>query len=115
MGEELKRRWCGTLKPNTEGNSYTWVYTPNGALIYRWWDHDDRAAYVRHSQLGSGDPVICAGEMRVGELGGIISLIEMVNDASGHYMPDGGACLGHVQAKLEQLQIDTAGIEWYFH
>jgi len=79
---------------------------PGGSIIYKLWDHNDRKNYIRHSQLGNGQPVICAGELEVRERFGanqIESVIAMVNDASGHYKPDGGKCLWSVEAKLREL------------
>ncbi|KAF1963064.1 hypothetical protein CC80DRAFT_530924 [Byssothecium circinans] len=115
IGDEMKTKTCTVLRPNSDGNSYTWVYKPNGAIVYKWWDHDDRANYTRHSQLGSGDPVICAGEFRVDANYAIQSVIAMANDASGHYKPDGGACLQYVAQKLEDLGIGTKNTQWYWN
>ncbi|KAI5917258.1 hypothetical protein F4810DRAFT_697093 [Camillea tinctor] len=114
IGDELKTRTCTALRPNSEGNSYTWVLTPNGAFIYKWWGHDDRANYTRHSQLGNGDPVICAGEIRLNRRNYVESVIAMINDASGHYKPDGGACLKYVAWKLEKLGVETTETSWYW-
>lgn len=111
IGENLKTRRTELLKPNTAGNSYTWVYTPDGAIIYRMWDHDEnRASYVRHSQLASGQPVICAGELKIvrnRQSVEVEEVIGLINDASGHYRPDGGACLVPVMRKLQDLGIST--------
>ena len=114
IGTELYSRTCEYLKPNSDGNSYTYVFTPDGAIIYKYWDHDDRDNYTRHSQLGQGKPVICAGEFRYNQLSFLESVIGIVNDASGHYKPDGGACLRFVSEKLEQIGIDTSKTNWYF-
>ncbi|NVZ26553.1 hypothetical protein HX881_13430 [Pseudomonas gingeri] len=117
IGEILKTRDCEALRPNDDNNSYTWVFTPEGSIIYRLWNHDDSAGYVRHSQLGNGRPVICAGEFRVerrADIDGVVDVIAMVNDASGHYKPDGGACLGSVEEKLKALGIPTDSIKWSY-
>lgn len=111
VGENLKTRRTELLKPNSQGNSYTWVYTPDGAIIYKLWEHErNRTDYVRHSQLASGQPVICAGELRIVRNQQFIELqevIAVINDASGHYRPDGGACLVPVLRKLQNLGIAT--------
>lgn len=117
IGEILKTRDCEALKPNEGNNSYTWVFTPDGAIIYRLWNHDDSAGYIRHSQLGSGRSVICAGEFRIErreDIDGVVDVIAMVNDASGHYKPDGGACLGSVEEKFKALGIPTEHITWSY-
>lgn len=117
MGELLKNRQSEMLTPNGNSDSYTWVYTPEGSIIYRRWKHTDGNDYVRHSQLGSGRPVICAGELRVSSTSGtdpIKTVIAHVNDASGHYQPDGGACLRYVAEKLEALGIDTRETQWHW-
>ena len=115
IGDEMKTKKCTVLRPNSDGNSYTWVYTLNGAIIYKWWEHDDRANYTRHSQLGSGNPVICAGEFRIDANYAIQSVVAMVNDASGHYKPDGGACLQYVARKFEDLGVGTQNTQWYWN
>ncbi|AMB85732.1 hypothetical protein AWM79_10645 [Pseudomonas agarici] len=117
IGEILKTRDCEALKPNDSNNSYTWVFTPEGSIIYRLWNHEDSADYVRHSQLGNGRPVICAGEFRIerrADVDGVVDVIAMVNDASGHYKPDGGACLGSVEEKFKALGIPTDHIKWSY-
>ena len=117
LGELLKDRQTEVLTPNTSNDSYTWVYTPEGAIIYRRWKHESRNDYIRHSQLGSGRPVICAGEFRIESANDGIALrdvIASVNDASGHYQPDGGVCLRYVEEKLNGLGINTDETRWYF-
>ena len=111
VGENLKTQRAELLEPNSPENSYTWVYTPDGAIIYKLWEHrESQARYVRHSQLASGKPVICAGELRIVRHQNFIELEEVIakiNDASGHYQPDGGACLVPVLQKLQDLGIST--------
>jgi hypothetical protein len=118
IGERLNTRQCEILQPTTDQTSYTWVFTPDGSIIYTLWDHNDRRSYTRHSQLGSGQPVICAGEMEIRERQAgmlqIENVIAMVNDSSGHYKPDGGACLWSVAKKLQELGIPTDSISWYW-
>jgi hypothetical protein len=117
IGEQLMTQQCEELRPTDESHTYTWVYTPEGSVIYKWWDHNDRSAYIRHSQLGSGRPVICAGELQISAVGSgdsVETIIAMVNDASGHYKPDGGSCLWNLARKLQELGIPTDGIQWYW-
>lgn len=111
IGTQLKQDQSEELAPNSETNSYTWVYTPEGAIIYKRWEHRTPSNYIRHSQLGSGRPVACAGEFRIIEHR-MDSVIALVNDASGHYKPDGGACLRYVAEKFEALGINTEHTEW---
>ncbi|KAB0499603.1 hypothetical protein [Pseudomonas vancouverensis] len=115
IGEVLKTRQTEVISPNSNSDSYTWVYTPEGSIIYRRWKHTDTGDYIRHSQLGSGRPVICAGEFRVEtSTHPIKQVIAHINDASGHYQPDGGACLRYVAEKLQALGIDTSETQWYW-
>lgn len=111
IGMQLKQDQSEVLTPNSETNSYTWVYTPEGAIIYKRWEHRTPSNYIRHSQLGSGRPVACAGEFRIIEHR-MDSVIALVNDASGHDKPDGGACLRYVAEKFEALGINTEHTEW---
>lgn len=115
VGELLKTRETEILHPNAESDSYTWVYTPEGSIIYRRWKHADTQDYIRHSQLGSGRPVICAGEFKVESktnTAPIKNVIVHINDASGHYKPDGGSCLRYVAEKLRALGIDVSETQW---
>jgi len=112
LAYDLKGKHPVYLKPNTDNDAYTWVYTPQGSIIVKHWDKAaSRDHYVRHSQLGAGKPVVCAGELtirrEVSHLA-VLDLLGMINDASGHYQPDGGACLGHVLERLAQLGFDTS-------
>ncbi|MGZ5437007.1 MAG: RICIN domain-containing protein, partial [Pyrinomonadaceae bacterium] len=120
VGNQMKAGMCEILGPNTPGNSYTWVFAPNGAIIYKKWDHTvDKTQYTRHSQLNYGNPVICAGEFLLKSGGGgqpwaVVpdTFIAEVNDASGHYKPEGGDCLRYVQDQLTALGVDTTNVEW---
>jgi hypothetical protein len=117
IGELLKSKQTEILSANGPSDSYTWVYTPEGSIIYKRWQHRASSDYVRHSQLGSGRPVICAGEFRLNNIHdrfGIRDVIGLVNDASGHYQPDGGACLKYVEEKFRGLGINTDDTHWYW-
>lgn len=35
----------------------------------------------------------------------------MINDASGHYLPDGSACLAHVRERLAPLRLDMSSTQ----
>lgn len=116
VGDQLKSRQTEILKPGP----YTWVYVPDGdCIIYKFWDKEepDRTNYTRHSQLASGEDVICAGEWKIvqnNRFWTIQSIIIMVNDASGHYKPDGGASLKYVLQKLQLLGIATDQTKMYW-
>ena len=118
VGGQLKTGQSEVLSPNNAADSYTWVYTPEGSIIYKLWQHElSRTDYVRHSQLGSGRPVICAGEFRIERINDthrIRDVIAKVNDASGHYQPDGGSCLRYVAEKFQALGIDIDKTEWHW-
>ena len=111
LAYELKSGKLVHLRPNGPEDSYTWVYTPQKSILVKYWDQSlDRSGYTRHSQLGGGQPVVCAGEMRIDRMttsNAVSDILGLVNDASGHYKPDGGQCLGHVLERLEQLGLDT--------
>ncbi len=112
LAYELKSGRLIYLRPNTAQDAYTWVYTPQKSILVKFWDQSlDRTSYTRHSQLGGGQAVVCAGEMRIERKttsSAVSDILGLVNDASGHYKPDGGQCLGHVLERLEQLGLDTA-------
>ncbi|AGZ36058.1 hypothetical protein C4Q28_09885 [Pseudomonas sp. SWI6] len=119
LGFELVGQRPVYLEPNTANDSYTWVYTPQGSIIVKRWDKAaPRAHYITHSQLGMGAPVVCAGEMTIVRMGAGVAvhdILGMINDASGHYVPDGGACLAHVRERLAQLGLDTTRTTVAFH
>jgi hypothetical protein len=115
VGTLLKTRQSEILEPNALHDSYTWVYTPEGSIIYRRWNHAAPADYTRHSQLGGGKPVICAGEFLIDKTHdghSITDIITMVNDASGHYQPVGSNCLKYVAEKFEALGLDMSQTNW---
>lgn len=115
IGETLKTRQCVILRPNTLGNCYVYIYTPGGAIIYKFHEGDRRGEYTRHSQLGSGEPVQCAGEFRLNPAGFLDSMLVLVNDDSGHYQPTGSQCLGFVSAKFQRLGVDTSNTQWHWN
>jgi hypothetical protein len=115
IGELLKDQTCQILTPG----KYTYAYSrEQDAIIYKFYSADGStpANYVRHSQLGSGQEVIMAGEFVIvnGPFGNTIdSVIAEVNNASGHYSPDGAACLFWVQKKLTDIGIPVQNIKWW--
>lgn len=96
------------LVDHGDDGHYSWVFSPNQAIIYKWNSGEaiKKGDYVRHSQLGSGKPVICAGEWTI-EKSQIGYIIGTINDASGHYKPDGRKCMRPVLDKLKCLGVDT--------
>jgi len=122
IGCLLKSQVCEELAVSGDNDSYTWVFTPQGSIIYKKWDHnEDRRTYTRHSQLASGSPVICAGEFRVkgtttswGPSTEMETFIAMVNDASGHYKPSGSDCLYYVIQQLQAIGVATDNIQMYW-
>ncbi|OIW26862.1 hypothetical protein CONLIGDRAFT_672341 [Coniochaeta ligniaria NRRL 30616] len=108
------------LSPNTPNDSYTWVYTTNDTIMYRRWNKTDeeQGNYVRHSQLGSGEAVRCAGELWITTVwkNGVRSSVTKINDASGHYWPNGRICLPKVLGKLRALGVPMGekdqGLVW---
>lgn len=119
LGYDLVNQSPVYLRPNTDDDSYTWVYTPQGSIIVKRWDKAaPRSHYITHSQLGMGAPVVCAGEMTIVRMKAGVAvndILGMINDASGHYVPDGGACLAHVRERLAQLGLDTTRTTVAFH
>lgn len=115
IGNLLKSRKLEELAPG----AYTWVYVPeSNSIIYKYWSkEDERSNYTRHSQLASGNPVICAGEFQISSQKtflGFEDIIVMVNDASGHYKPDGGSCLKYVMQKFQSLGFSTDQTKMYW-
>ncbi|MFK3772767.1 hypothetical protein [Pseudomonas sp. NPDC089406] len=112
LAYELKTNRLIHLPPNGPGDSYTWVYTPQKSILIKAWDQAlGRINYIRHSQLAGGKPVVCAGELKIGRMtlsNPVTDIIGLLNDASGHYKPDGGQCLVHVRERLEELGLDTS-------
>jgi len=97
-----------------EDGHYSWVFTPQSAIIYKWNAGKDLSNknYIRHSTLFGGLPVVCAGEFYIDASTKSIShAISKLNDSSGHYQPDGGKCLGPVLTKLKALGLDIDDIE----
>ncbi|KAG9227074.1 hypothetical protein CCMSSC00406_0008274 [Pleurotus cornucopiae] len=114
IGEDLKQKQATVLAANTEGTSYTFVYTPGGSIVYRLWNHDHRNDYARHSRLEGGRDVICAGEFCVSQAGNIESVVLMKSDSGEYYRPTGGECLACVSDKLKSLGITTDNVDWYW-
>ncbi|KDQ32502.1 hypothetical protein PLEOSDRAFT_153813 [Pleurotus ostreatus PC15] len=114
ISEDLKHKQAMYLAANTKGNSYTYVYTPNGSIVYRLWKHDHRDDYVRHSQVERSKDAICAGEFRVSQAGHIESVVLMKNDSGEYDKPTGGKCLARISEKLESMGITTNDIDWYW-
>lgn len=113
IGKELITREEVVLRDRDEGGHYSWVFTPDQAIIYKWNSGEliTSGDYIRHSQLGGGEPVICAGEFNLDQEAAINIMLATINDSSGHYTPDGGKCMGPVLNKLESLGIDTTDIK----
>ncbi|MFZ5755445.1 MAG: hypothetical protein ACOY3X_00915 [Pseudomonadota bacterium] len=112
IGKNLMTKQEEILVDQGGGGHYSWVFTPSQAIIYVWNSGPaiQHKSYIRHSQLGGGKPVVCAGEWTLdnGQLG---TMIATLNDSSGHYTPDGGKCMGPVLAKLELLGVPTKNIK----
>ena len=92
----------------SEGH-YSWVYTTGCAIIYKWNSRQeiDEGNYTRHSQLGSGQKVICAGEFylkttRLPDKVWVDKIFIEINNSSGHYKPD-VTCLKPVVDKFKSL------------
>jgi hypothetical protein len=86
------------------------VLTLDDQLIYTTYDHDNGTKHAKHSQLGGGARVVCAGELTVGHVWdhGPSVAVTMLSDASGHYKPDGRVCLGRVVERLEAMGVPMA-------
>ena len=120
-GEEFLSKHCAplTLYPKSAGH-YSWVlvpYSTNFSRIIYVWNSKlslDNRSYTRHSDLAGGDRVICAGEFYLSKQGGTVFLKELhieINDASGHYKPNGARCLGFVVNKFKDLGLDISQIQ----
>jgi hypothetical protein len=112
IGRQLMTRAEEILQDRGGGGHYSWVFTPDQAIVYKWNSGPALTSktYIRHSQLGGGQPIICAGEFDLTD-GAFDVMIATINDASGHYKPDGGKCMGSVLDKLATLNIDTTNIK----
>jgi len=107
------------LKPYSRADGhYSWALVPGGKIMYVWNSKlqlNDRN-YTRHSDLNQGNPVVCAGEFMFSSSGSAITLNTIhveINDASGHYKPDGEKCFSFVINAFKQLSIDTTKVEVY--
>ncbi len=112
IGKNLMTKEEEVLVDHGDGGHYSWVFHPSQAIIYKWNSGEaiKKGDYIRHSQLAGGVPVICGGEWTL-EQGQLGIMIATINDASGHYKPDGGKCMGPVLTKLELLGVNTAPIK----
>ncbi|NEO82555.1 hypothetical protein, partial [Moorena sp. SIO4G3] len=121
-GENLKAQRCEevVLYSKEEGH-YSWVLSPAGYILYKWNSklELDKKNYTRHSELGSGEAVTCAGEFYLTEtFNSSISIKELyieLNDSSGHYKPDGNKCFRYVLEKLKYLGIKSENVQVYAH
>jgi len=109
MSEELK-----TYKPG-EGH-YSWALVPGGSIMYVWNSQlqlNDRD-YTQHSDLNENKPVVCAGEFMFSSSQPFVFLntihIEL-NDASGHYKPDGAKCFSFILDAFKDLKLDTSEVK----
>jgi hypothetical protein len=116
IGKNLMTMEEEVLSGHGDDGHYSWVFSPSQAIIYKWNSGTAIAKrdYIRHSQLGGGQPVVCAGEWVLATRGQpgfeITTVIATINDSSGHYKPDGGKCMGPVLEKLRCLGLDADAI-----
>ncbi|KAF9530753.1 fungal fucose-specific lectin-domain-containing protein [Crepidotus variabilis] len=118
VGDELKTCRSVTLQPNAPNTSYTWVYTPEGAIFYRLWEHDHRNQYVPSNQIaiaGEKLAVICAGEFCIAQAGHLTSVLVLINNVNGYVETLGSRSLGPVAVKLGNLGIDLTRTSWYYN
>ncbi|AXV10076.1 hypothetical protein DVS28_b0306 (plasmid) [Euzebya pacifica] len=113
VGRNLMTKQEEVLTNRDPNGHYSWVFHPSQAIIYTWNSGPalSNGTYIRHSQLGGGKPVACAGEWTLADDGGIGLMIASINDRSGHYKPDGGKCMGPVLDKLRCINIDPDSIK----
>lgn len=112
VGNLLATEQCEVLRDGW----YTYAYSRlSDAIVYKYFsaDHVTPADYVRHSQLGSGDEVVMAGEFKIETGYNMKSVVVEVNNSSGHYKPGTYQCLYWVQQKLERLGIEVEDIKWW--
>ncbi|KAF9530757.1 hypothetical protein CPB83DRAFT_834109 [Crepidotus variabilis] len=116
VGDDLKTCRSVTLQPNAPNTSYAWVYTPEGAIFYRLWEHDHREQYVPNNQIviAGEQPVVCAGEFRIAQAGHLTSVLVLINDVSGYVEKRGSESLGPVAVKLRGLGINLTRTSWYY-
>jgi hypothetical protein len=110
-GSNLKNKICEEIVQHPENKGhYSWVLEPkNGNIIYKWNSElgIETKNYTRHSELNTGEPVICAGEFYI-KGGNLYKLYIELNDSSGHYKPDGKECLPYVLQKFKDLGIEAS-------
>ncbi|EGG18704.1 hypothetical protein DFA_04200 [Cavenderia fasciculata] len=105
VGVRLKENISEILNSTPIGFSYYWVYTPKQAIIYVL-QNDEKGGnktYIAHSQLGKGEPVICAGKFKMKENSNLESIMFGLADNSGHYSPKGVKCIPPVLEYLKGL------------
>jgi len=118
-GDNIKAKQCEevVLYSKNKGH-YSWVLSTEGDIIYKWNSQLelDTKNYTRHSDLGSGEPVICAGEFYLTTKTSSIFIQELyveLNDSSGHYKPDGKKCFRYVLNKFEDVGIKLENVQVY--
>lgn len=102
-----------------QNNEVTPDYIENTDIVYLKQAQVLGPDYIRHSQLGAGLPVFCAGTFKVrhnwifdDDLEAINELTEVTNN-SGHYKPL-CKCLGVLHAKLTALKVNTGNAKTMF-
>uniref|UniRef100_UPI0039F70CF8 hypothetical protein n=1 Tax=Piscirickettsia salmonis TaxID=1238 RepID=UPI0039F70CF8 len=85
------------------------------SILYYKVNESDIRNRLRHSQLGSGKSVYCAGEFVVSASYDYrFTEITKVDDASGHYKPQGKYCLEGVTKKLQSLNVNMDNVQISF-
>ncbi len=115
FGSNLKNETCEDLPfYDPVLGHYSWVLAPEGDIIYKWIDKlsIEKDNYTLHSNLKPAKPVICAGEMTLTR-SGLDDLYVELNDSSGQYEPDEGACIKYVVEELEKIRISTQNATYY--
>jgi hypothetical protein len=115
FGSNLQKETCEYLPfYNKDEGHYSWVLAPGGNIVYNWNDKLslDSKNYTRHSELNAGKPVVCAGEMYLSQ-GVLRELYVELNDSSGHYKPDGGACFKYVLDQFSKIGIPSQNVQLY--
>lgn len=117
-GVDLKSKTCIYLNEYEESEGhYSWVLLPvsnNEYTILYVWNSQlqiNNKSYTRHSALGSGKPVVVAGEFYI-RRGQLKKLYLEFNNVSGHYKPDFD-CLKYVIKAFNDINVNTKDIEVY--
>ncbi|WP_375319114.1 hypothetical protein [Candidatus Tisiphia endosymbiont of Oplodontha viridula] len=111
-GSQLKSHTCEEIIMHSDGH-YSWIFDPkerNITYVRNSKEKIENKDYIRHSQLNKGNPVLCAGEFYIKhiKLGYSYKLFVDINDSSGHYKPDGRACIPPVIEKFQELGIHAS-------